>query len=344
VEDWTVGYQLNTLYTDNSLPYTLIVGRNARYNRGEVHPNGGVTDKYPGMTRENIFVGGEMDAPDYLLERADGGNGCGVTGCLDFWFDSARECYQGFSNGLAAMESNAHASIIYGDGLLLTCASNVEDMYAVNVDASMFNQIQWFVVDNCNLYAEWIINIGGNGGVVLRGESFPSVTGGVVYNILNTGRTIEVVSTGLFGHLLAPSHHLVMNNSVIIGKVVVASAARIRQTNRPCPERDLQKKIEVVVEQDTPPGQNVPFLNDVVNIGDVITLNGKEYTVIGFDDQGKAIFVPPLADFISAGERGTFEFNEMSDERRPDTEDENMSSAVATKVFFALIAVIVAFL
>lgn len=53
---------------DASLPYALVVGRNAQWTSGALFPNGGNRG-----TAENIFVGGVFNAPANLAVRRTGG-------------------------------------------------------------------------------------------------------------------------------------------------------------------------------------------------------------------------------------------------------------------------------
>jgi choice-of-anchor A domain-containing protein len=344
VVDWTVGLQLETLIRDNSLPFSLIVGHDASYNKGQIHPQGDIGDLFPGLTRENAFIGGVFTAPDYLLVRADGGQNCGTAvGCLDAWFNGANSCYQKFSDSMAQARDNAHASIIFGNGLLISCesASSVT-RYTVTVDSEVFNNVRWYALDNCNLQSEWVVNIEGTGGVVFRGGSFPAVTGGVVFNVRGSGRVIEVVEIGLEGHLLAPGNDLVMNASVIIGKVVVRNAHRIVQTNRPCPSRKILKELIVVVEEDTVPQGPVQFKNNILVVGDVVEIQGQMHTVIGFSEDGGVIFAPPVESKLEAGDQGTFQMNESTDRRRIPGASADVSSAVTVQAMFALVVALIA--
>jgi choice-of-anchor A domain-containing protein len=334
--------QLETLVRDNSLPYSLIVGHDASYASGQIHPQGDVLDLFPGLTAEYAFIGGVFTAPDYLLVRADGGQSCETAGCLDAMFNGAKSCYQKFSDQMASAPDNAHASLIYNDGLLITCdsASSVH-RYTLSVDSETFNHVRWYALDNCNLHSEWVVNIEGTGGVVFRGGDFPAVSGGVVFNVRGSGRVIEVVEIGLQGHLLAPGNDLVMNASVIIGKVVVRNAHRIVQTNRPCPSRKTLKELIVVVENETPSNEPVPFINSILVVGDIVEINGQMHTVIGFID-GAVIFAPPVESKLEAGDQGTFQMNEATDERRIPAQGADVSSAVAVQALFALVVALIA--
>jgi len=215
---------------------------------------------------------------------------------LNQWFDAAKNCYTGISQGFAAAAPNVAASIVYG-GLKLTCNTQTADRYTATVDATLFNQANYYFLDNCNFHAEWVINIVGNGPVYFTGGSFPAVAGGVLFNVPGTGRILEVRSIGLNAHLLAPGNDLNQTSSVIVGKVVVRNYIELNQVNRPCPSKSDPVSLSGFVA--SVEGDGVVIVgNTVFNSGDKI-VGGNEITAVENVQGGQIVHAVGVDQFAA---------------------------------------------
>jgi len=273
VDSFGVGFELWTVNgPDAHTPYSLIVGGNANWGMGggQVWPFGNNIDKHP-CTEEDIFVGGTYNGPAYQLARITGS--CGSNpGCLNQWFNGANNCYTGISMQYATSTPNVAASLVYG-GLQMSCNNPTDTQYIVTIDSTLFNQANYYFLDNCNFHAQWIVNIVGNGNVLFTGGSFPAVAGGVLFNVPGTGRLVEIRSIGLNGHLLAPGNDLNQTSSVIVGKVVVRNYIQMNQVNRPCPNvasNPVQVTAYVAPSDNVSPG-SIALGNNAILAGDYVS-------------------------------------------------------------------------
>jgi len=350
VDSFGIGFELWTINgPDNQLPYSLIVGGDASYGNGQVWPFGNNIDKNP-SAKEDIFVGGNFQAPQYLQDRRTGS--CGSNpGCLNSWFNGAKNCYTGFSDGFAATQPNVAASLSYG-GLKLTCSSSSDKRYTATVVDTLFNQANYFFLDNCNFNAEWVINIVGNGPVRFTGGSFPSVAGGVIFNVPGTGRILEVSAIGLNGHLLAPNNDLNHTNSVIIGKVVVRNYLHLNQVNRPCPNKAESSVVlsAVAADQAGFPEQNadgfVVMENRILQEGDNIQGVGLVTKIVNMNN-GQAVMADNLDPATaSAGAvyqvtvKDVFQNRVIGAVPVPPTQPTSSAASLAFFGFIAMLAII----
>lgn len=170
---------------DRALPYSLVVAKNLKWGPGggQVWPFGNNVDKWPAY-REDIFVGGSYEGPAYQNERITGKCPAEQPNCLGTFFANAKACYNSVSASFAALTPNVEVSTQYTDGLLLKCKTSAATRYVANIDSAALNGITWYFMDGCNFHSEWILNIVGTGNVYITGGSFPSVAGGVVYNVV----------------------------------------------------------------------------------------------------------------------------------------------------------------
>jgi len=229
---YSVGYQLQTANgQDAVLPYSVVVGGNAVFVSGAVFPEGNGIP-YPGA-EEDLFVGGTFTGEADLAARVLGSCN-GVAGCLDTTFNAAHECYSNYQLTLSSQSDTVSVNIEWS-ALELTCSDNTATAYTVTLTASQLNSATYYVVNNCNLQATWAINIPGNDNVTFAGDSFPAMSGAVVYNILGSGRYI-IVETEVAGSILAPDNILYQTGGVIDGKLVIGDVALALQVNKPnCP-------------------------------------------------------------------------------------------------------------
>jgi len=226
---FSIGYELQTVNNqpDNDLPYSLVAGGNVNWVSGALFPDGSGSP-YPG-DEEDMFVGGTFNGESYFNDRLAGP--CAAAGCLDTYFNAAYECYSGYQSTLAALEENVSFNITW-DALILYCAESTATQYVFTITPEQMTQYTYTLVENCNFQASWVINVAGTADVNITGGSFPAIPGGVVYNILGSGRTITVIDTQVNGAILSPDNTLYQPGGVIVGKVVVGDVSMSLQINK----------------------------------------------------------------------------------------------------------------
>jgi len=113
----------------------------------------------------------------------------------------------------------------------LTCNDINAETYYVTLDPTKFNQFTYTGLSNCNAGARWVLNIGGTGSVTLSGGSFPAGAAQTVYNILGSGRTINV-QTEVDGSIIAPFNTVNQPGGVIVGKLIAQDVTVALQVNK----------------------------------------------------------------------------------------------------------------
>jgi len=340
---YTIGYELRTANNqpDNSLPYSLVAGGHLCWLSGSLHPDGtGIP--HPG-DNENAFVGGDVCAETAVYLRPEVVASCGVgnEGCLNGYFDAAKECYEGYQDTLSALQDNVAQSVEWS-ALKLTCSSNMASQYVVSVTPATLDSVTYFVTDNCNFQASWVINVRGNGNVNFRGDSFPGVPGGIVYNIVGSGRVIDVTGTAVAGHILAPNNILHQTGGVILGKVVVADVTFALQINKVnCPEPGT-------VTIPVPTTTDAPALGDSLDVaaialqgGDSISILGDSYTVTAATAAKKVYVEPSLAKPVPAGTMIKTEVDGTYG-RNPGTDEAPSNASTLLSVSVALLVAMLA--
>jgi len=300
---YSVGYQLSTAGggPDNSLPYSLVCGQNLNFPGGAVYPDGsGVPHA---GAQENIFTGSNFTGPAYLAAQVTGSCASEQAGCLNQYFDAAETCYTGYSSSLSALPDNT-VTQYYWSGMFINCTSNSSSQYVVSVDGAQLSGATYYVTNNCNFQAQWVINVRGTTDVQITGGSFPGVPGGIVYNIIGS-RSIYVHDTNLVGNVLAPLATLNMTTGVINGKVVVGNVVNSLQINREgqCPV-PTSVTVATVSTNSCPAGTNTIYvanplafqINDQVNDRDNNT-----YTITGIYPLSVSV-TPSLVRLISQQE------------------------------------------
>jgi len=217
VSGFTVG--LETRSTDPISYYDVVVAQDATWTDGSV--NRGTNDGL-GV----IAVGGNFNAPAYLQARRD--ENAYVPTSI---FDEAQAYYTTISNTLSALATNAVASVVYGDGLLLTCTSASESLYHVKVDASVLSSTNWYLTSGCSFSAAWIIDVTGTTTLSLKGSPFSGVVERVVYNV--KGGNDITANNGVAGNILAPNSDYFQTAGVTYGRVIVGNVTEARQNNKP---------------------------------------------------------------------------------------------------------------
>jgi choice-of-anchor A domain-containing protein len=338
VMHFSVGAELQTFNgPDADLPYAVVVGGDAAWTDGSIWPDGSNVP-YPGNA-EGIYVGGTFTAPPYLAARRSG------PGSLATWFAGARQCYNTFSQAFANTPDNVVQSIQYG-GLLLQCNDAKAARYTVTVPDTTFNTITYYTLDNCNFQASWVINIGGNGPVQFYGGSFPAVTGGLVYNVLGSGRVINVTGTGVTGHILSPWNSISQTASVIKGKVVVGSFLTAVQVNKPVCNKSPPVTVMTAAAQDTPAGStSLNVISNALIAGDSANVGGTFLTVVSSNNKVLK-FNAPLPSAVSAGSFVTTVVNDTTASRAtpiPATTPTVKNGGASFEIFAALLVALLAF-
>jgi len=334
---YTVGFELRTFgnQPDRSLDYSLVVGRDLHWGSGSLHPDGtGIP--YAGE-REDAFVGRTVSAntAEYLKSRVSGACAEGSEGCLETEFNDAKSCYEGYQSTLASLNDNVGKHIEWS-ALVLTCSDSMADQYVVSITDEEFSQFTYYTVSGCNFQASWVINVRGTGRVNLSGGEFPAVPGGVVWNVVGSGRVISVTGIEIHGHILAPNNILLQEGGVILGKVVVGDVQFALQINKIyCPQPG-EVVLNVPVSTDAPSGSpDIETLTPALQAGDAISIGNKKYTVIGASGTTVTI-TPPLVNSVAAGTKVTATVDGKKGRNPGADEMENASSLIS--VSFALLA------
>eukprot|EP01114_Cavostelium_apophysatum_P010364 TRINITY_DN23_c0_g1_i1.p1 TRINITY_DN23_c0_g1~~TRINITY_DN23_c0_g1_i1.p1 ORF type:complete len:962 (+),score=298.51 TRINITY_DN23_c0_g1_i1:390-2888(+) len=336
---YSIGYELKTAggIPDNSLPYSLVAGRHVTWGSGSLHPDG-TGAPYPG-DREDMFVGGTFSGPAYLSERRTGGP-CQSTGCIDNFFNAAYDCYLGYQTELASHSDNVD-KVIQWSGLFLTCNDDSADYYYVSLTQAEFAQFTYTSVDNCNVQANWVINVRGTDDVTISGDSFPGVPGGVVYNVIGTGRTVHVYSVSVDGHILAPANYINQTGGVIRGKVVAGNVLFSLQVNREntCPEKGV---IENPGSARQSSNGNTVSVQTVGNAraGDNLKLaDGTEVQILAVNEDDLTYTVDQSVN-VKSGDRIAAVYSRIAGRRDINDQINPDSAASALQLAFAVVALI----
>jgi len=206
------------------------------------------------------------------------------------------------SDDLAALSDNVQQNVQY-DALILTCSDNTDTEYVVSLTPDIMATYTYITTSNCNFQANWVVNIRGTSDVSFNGDSFPAAPGGIVYNIIGCGRTIEVSGTAVTGSILAPCSTLHQTGGVIIGKVVAGDITFSLQINKiDCPNPG-----DVTVQSPTGApalggSTSIPIASVVFSANDQVSIAGDNtvYTVTA--SNGNNIYITPsLAQDTPAG-------------------------------------------
>jgi len=220
---WSAGYQIDTDAT--YAPYTVVVGGDATWVSGDVYPDG----NQQGVPEEYLFVGGTFTGASYLNNLVTGH--CSTPHCLDNYFDAAKSCYTGYQSTLANNVDNVQ-HVAQWSTLTVTCNSATDMKYYLSVTGAELSSVTGVSLVNCNADAFWVVNVVGTDDVSFNGGSFGPGAPQVIFNVVGSGRTINVGAYQFDGSLLAPNNILHQTGGVIIGKTVVASVTSSIQFNK----------------------------------------------------------------------------------------------------------------
>lgn len=283
---YSIGYQLRTAgvaANSPSYPYTMVVGGDAKWYGGSVHPDGtGIP--YLG-NKEYIFVGGDFSqASNYL--QADRTGSCPSAGCMNNQFDAAQAYYKQLSSEFALLPSSASFNIQPWGTISITCPLMSTAQYVINMTPDQFSSINFWETNGCNPNSGLIVNIQGAGNSVRFWGNTQSFFANqkVLYNVVPqaTGTPSVRVEVGVNGNLLAPdSVYNQPGMGVFIGQVIVADVTQVHQIN-------LIFCAEPVVPNPPPSTNLCPGWE--TNCGGLdITLEGatysfRDFNVISFND------------------------------------------------------------
>jgi len=335
---YSVGYELQTAVgiPDRHLPFSLIVEGDLTWGSGALYPQGNGIP-YPGL-QENMFVGGTFSTnqTDLVARRTE--DCAGDAGCLDDTFNSAKTCYTGYSNNIAAVADNVAKNIEWS-GLSITCNDASATAYYVSLTSAEFGSFTYTTLGNCNYQAQWYINIRGTDDVSISGDSFPSVPGGTVYNVVGCGRTITVHDTQLSGSFLAPCSTLNQPNGVINGKVVAGNIAASLQINREntCPQ-NITVTIPIVVQIPSIQSTQLTLTNNGGRTGDSLTADGP--TIVATNGNVVSLSAPVTA---AAGKTYYIQSNTYDSRTPVDTQPASSGASVVSMAFALVVALIALF-
>lgn len=224
---FSIGYEIINVganRTDNVQPYSLVVGKDLTWGSGALYPDR--TGIPHGSQKEDMYVGGTVNAPSYLEARRTGGP---CAGCLDKAFDDIRPWYQNLGIRWASHPTNMVATYNNG-GIFLTANDQFAARYYVHIPADIFTKSTYFSGSGINVGAEFIVTIDG-GDVEFSGGDMPSISERTVFNIV--GKRNVYNKHTIKGSLLAPDSVLYQTGGDEIGFVVVGDIKSFVQSRKP---------------------------------------------------------------------------------------------------------------
>jgi len=204
--------------SDNPTDYSLVVGYDLVWTQGSLDP-----------PEENMFVGGTVTAPAYLKNRWLGGP-CASPGRLDIAFAGAQKYYINLSETWAAQTPNVFIILKFGTVLFISGFDDSLDRYYIQISATIFNQVNSYVLENVNTDAEFIITITGTQDVVFGGGFFPCPPRHLAYNI--PGSRNVYPNTGVGGSIVGPNAVFNQTNGVVTGYMICGSVVQFHQENK----------------------------------------------------------------------------------------------------------------
>jgi hypothetical protein len=237
-----------------------------------------------------------------------------VIGDQDIYFDQYQNYFRGVQTALSALPLNGEWTLVYGDGLSITCDANDQLINHIAVDGATMSKVNWYILNNCNFGARWIIDITGEEDVEIKGSPFPGIIERCLMNVLGSGRKITV-STGAGTSILGPDNTLFMENGVTRGLVIVGDVEYIVQANLPncfsfkkvqLSTRSTEisypgwKKIYVVIFNGIQPGDMVCFDGECQKVIAIEEGDGKKVLVLANPLQIEV----PADSFITAEAEG----------------------------------------
>jgi len=276
--------------SDKFVPAALVVGHNCSWSgSGSIHPDGTGTPNQ--SYDEGAFLGEVIiHFPAYLVPRIIGIST--IVGDKDSDFDAARVFYSNLQTRFASFGDNVQVTTQYG-GLFLKCQSMEDSIYFASIDGDDLSTSTWWSLDNCNIQSSFVLNIRGNNDVTIGGGRFPAIIERVIFNVLGSGRVINLL-TEIAGNLLAPNNIYHQTNGVSKGLVIVGDVTAVVQSNLP----NCLKFDDVVISARTRAriegGELVPVFNfGSFNIDDQVDVGGEKGTITDgvYDEDGNLFLV-----------------------------------------------------
>jgi len=211
---------------DAPLTASVIVGGNAVYVSGSVQPRVGA--------KEYIYVGGTFTTsdPGLLDSRYTGASGNQAAA-----FDAAQDYYTRVSAHFAALPTTIYATRSWSE-MRVTCPDASASLWVVSINGDDINQITWWTKNGCSEQAQFVFNVQGSGNVVFSGGEFTHDMELVLWNVIGSGRTVQLSWSEVRGTLLAPNNNYYQpNTGVWKGQIIVANVQQAHQINRQfCPK------------------------------------------------------------------------------------------------------------
>eukprot|EP01119_Soliformovum_irregulare_P013766 TRINITY_DN36_c0_g1_i4.p1 TRINITY_DN36_c0_g1~~TRINITY_DN36_c0_g1_i4.p1 ORF type:complete len:720 (+),score=164.52 TRINITY_DN36_c0_g1_i4:42-2162(+) len=283
LDGFTLGLELRT-ETDGFRTITGLVGGDARWSSGSLHPDG-----------TYLYVQGDFtgDAAAYIPWFGNFSD-------VDASFQAAQDYYIDTQSRLHRLPINTKAELRYGDGLFIECDAQTDLLNHVVVSAEDFSNTNWYSLSNCNFASRWVIDIDGTADITIKGGQFPGIVERVLYNVLGSGRTINT-SNGVNGHIFAPANILRQPAGVTYGLVIAGDIPIARQNNKPDCINFRDVTIETRLAVGTEAGSNTIYVVDWPSLlkGDRLCINSECLIVDG-------VFSPP--QLLRASTGGAIQF------------------------------------
>jgi len=217
---------------DQVLPYSAIFGRDLTWGSGEVLPTG--NDQGVAAYQEFLYVGGDFTTDANNLKGRVGSN-LESEGSFDSSLAQAQQFYTKLQAAFDAATDNVNIAVQYGTATI-TCPAGASAYYG-HIDTATFNTITSYAFDGCAPGVQMVITVRDDGvnqvnihsGGMNPADRFAERT---VFNILGSGRTIDVASVAFVGSILSPNNVYQATGSVVQGIVVVANILASGQFNR----------------------------------------------------------------------------------------------------------------
>jgi len=217
---------------DQVLPYSAIFGGDLTWGSGEVLPVG--NDIGVAAYQEFLYVGGSFSTSSNNLKERVGSN-LESRGSFDSSFTQAQSFYTQLQAAFDSVADNIVFAVEYGTATI-TCPAGATS-YSGHIDTTTFNTITSYAFVNCAPGVQMVINVKNDGvnqvnihsGGMSPADRFAERT---VFNILGSGRVIDVASVAFEGSILAPNNNYQASGSVVHGIVIVNDISRSGQFNR----------------------------------------------------------------------------------------------------------------
>jgi len=270
----------NTTITPIAPGFSFIGGHAVSWGSGALYPD------YTYLRAEFGFAGDSFTGPSYLASRMIA-NISTLGYSLDSDFEDARSYYAALSSNFE-LETDNVALTTQWSGIFLDCSNATEvsandglPRYIVTIDSSVLAASTWWQLNACDVDGTWIINIGGTGDVTFQGGNFPGISERVLFNVLGSGRTINVGS-GVAGSILGPNQEFSQTGGATYGLVIVGDVSAALSTSQPnCIDFAPFDVVTVNTESINPGDTSISVSgNDQFTGGDSLDIGGSENVTV----------------------------------------------------------------